>query len=203
MRRGFFLTIDGQGGAGKSTATGLVHKLLTEQGHTVHATTEPTSERLGTIARYHASTYTGHALACLVAADRYHHLRTIRQQLDQDAIVVCDRYVPSSYVLQRMDGVPIEFIEAINADADIPDLAVVLTADPAVTAERIGRRGRRTRFETGVESSQREADLYADAAQYLIRQGYPLVTIDTTDNPAVAVAESIADEIAQRAHVPR
>lgn len=48
-------------------------------------------------------------------------------------IVLCDRYVTSSYVLQRIDAVPIEFIEALNAAADVPDLAVILTAHPAVT----------------------------------------------------------------------
>jgi hypothetical protein len=48
-------------------------------------------------------------------------------------IVVCDRYVASSYVLQRLDDVPIEFVEAINAATDVPDLAVILTAEPNMT----------------------------------------------------------------------
>jgi hypothetical protein len=34
--------------------------------------------------------------------------------------VLCDRYVASSCVLQRLDRVPMEFIEALNADADRP-----------------------------------------------------------------------------------
>lgn len=69
-----------------------------------------------------------HARACLVAADRYHCLATeIRSALAAGKIVLCDRYVASSYVLQHLDGVPIEFIEALNADANRPDLAVILT----------------------------------------------------------------------------
>jgi dTMP kinase len=75
----------------------------------VHTTSEPSHGPLGTLARHGTDTYSGYVLACLVAADRYHHLATdIRPNLAAGRIVVCDRYVPSSYVLQLMDGVPIE-----------------------------------------------------------------------------------------------
>jgi dTMP kinase len=67
-------------------------------------------------------------------------------------------------VLQRMDGVSAEFIAAINAEVDVPDLSVILTVDPAVAARRIDARGTRHRFETGSESSAREAELYAATA---------------------------------------
>jgi dTMP kinase len=127
--RGVFVTVDGLGGAGKSTTVQHLRRYLAEQGHTVHATTEPSYKQLGTLARHGTDTYSGHALACLVSADRYHHLDAeIRPHLAAGRIVVCDRYV-ASYVLQRMDGVPIEFIEAINAAVDVPDLAVILTTE--------------------------------------------------------------------------
>jgi dTMP kinase len=50
-------------------------------------------------------TYRGMALACLVAGDRHHHLATeILPALQAGKIVVCDRYLPSSLVLQVIDG---------------------------------------------------------------------------------------------------
>jgi hypothetical protein len=58
-------------------------------------------------------------------------------RLQAGRIVVCDRYVASAYGLQRMDGVPVEYIDALNADADVSDLAVILTGEPGVTARRI------------------------------------------------------------------
>jgi dTMP kinase len=70
----------------------------------VHVTAQPSHDRFGEIARHGTDTYTGHTVACLVAADRYHHLATqIRPQLAAGRIVLCDRYVASSYVLQRVD----------------------------------------------------------------------------------------------------
>lgn len=169
----------------------------------MHATTEPSHKQLGTIARHGTDTYSGHALACLVTADRYHHLDTeIRPHLAAGRIVVCDRYVASSYVLQRLDGVSVEFIEAINAAAAVPDLAVILIAEPTVAARRIRRRGAHSRFEAGIATSGAEADLYRDAAARLAEHGYPLFIIDTTDTPPAQVTAMIAGRIAQLMGVP-
>lgn len=202
-RRGLFVTLDGLGGAGKSTTTRALHQHLAQQGYPVHTTTEPSQARLGEIARHGTDTYSGYALACLVAADRYHHLATeIRPQLGAGNIVICDRYVASSYVLQCMDGVPIEFIEAINAAADIPDLAVILTADPTVTARRIGRRGAHSRFESGITTSRTEADLCRDTTLRLAERGYPVLTIDTTHTPLAQVTAQITGRITQLAGFP-
>lgn len=201
-RHGYFVTIDGPGGAGKSTTVRLLARILTDRGCSVCATSQPSADQLGTIARYSTARYSGYALACLVAADRYHHQELIRHNRSTGKVVLCDRYVPSSYVLQRMDDVPIEFIEAINAAADVPDLAVFLTADPEVTAARISERGTRTRFENGVHSSRTEAQLYADAIRRLARRGYPVVTLDTTDKTPKAVADVIAEGIAQGMGLP-
>ena len=200
--RGVFVTIDGPGGAGKSTTVQHLHHHLSAHGYTVHATTEPSHAPLGHIARHHTNTYTGHALACLVAADRYHHLATeIRPELAAGRIVLCDRYVPSSYVLQRMDGVPLEFIDAINAAADPPDLAVLLTAEPDALAARIKRRGAHSRFEQGITSSRHEADLYESSA-HLTARGYPLLAIDTTQTPPEQVTKMIASRIGDLAGLP-
>lgn len=202
--RGVFVTVDGPGGAGKSTTTKHLHRYLTAQGFTVQVTTEPSQTLLGDIARHSTKTYSGHALACLVAADRYHHLvAEIRPHLAAGRIVVCDRYVASSYVLQRMDGVPIEFIEALNAAADVPDLAVILMADPMVTARRISERGAHSRFEAGVNTSRAEAELYRDTTVRLAEHGHPLLTLDTTDTPPAQVVAAMAGRIAQLAGLPQ
>lgn len=85
--------------------------------------------------------YRGMAMACLVAADRYHHLATaIRPALTRGTVVICDRYVASSLVLQRLDDIPLETVWVINRLTDRPALPVILAGDPA--ASRAARRHR-------------------------------------------------------------
>jgi dTMP kinase len=206
-QRGVFVSIDGPGGAGKTTLVEHLARWLTDQGHAVHATTEPSHATLGQIARHRTDTYHGHALACLVAADRYQHLASeVRPALAAGKIVLCDRYVASSYVLQRLDGVPIGFIEAINADADQPDLAVILTADPVATTERIVHRGAHTRFETDPDLHLREAELYRDASVRLAAAGSRLLTVDSTAQRPAQIVDHLGPRIAmlaaQRAGLP-
>ena len=53
--------------------------------------------------------------ACVAAADRYYHIeKIIAPALNNRKIVLCDRYVDSSLVLQRIDNVDMDFIWAIN-----------------------------------------------------------------------------------------
>jgi dTMP kinase len=121
----------------------------------VHSTTEPSHGQPGEITRHRTDVYAGHALACLVAADRYHHLSAeIRPKLQAGYIVVCDRYIASSYVLQRMDGVPIDSSRRSTRSPTCRTWQVVLTADPLVTVGRIERRGGHNRFESGLEASR-------------------------------------------------
>src|SRR6185437_411501 len=102
---GLFVSIDGPGGSGKSTTVSLVCQQLTAMGLPVHATTEPSRTPLGNLIRAGTYTYQCMSLACLVAGDRHHHLAAdIRPQLYANSIVISDRYLPSSLVLQRMDG---------------------------------------------------------------------------------------------------
>ncbi|MFI9452542.1 dTMP kinase [Amycolatopsis sp. NPDC052450] len=192
-----FVTLDGPAGVGKTTTTRLLRKFLAQRGYRVHATTEPSHGALGETARHNTEIYRGYTLACLVAADRYHHLETeVRPYLESGHIVVCDRYVASSFVLQRMDEVPLPFIEAINAAADRPDLSIILQAPPAVTAKRVAARGAHDRFHSGEDSSRQESKLYEEAARRLTWWRHPIVAVDTSEASPVDIATYLTGRIA-------
>ncbi|MGY3676793.1 dTMP kinase [Streptomyces sp. TE33382] len=143
-RHGALVTVDGPSGVGKSTTIQALHNELSSRGLVVRQTAEPTTGDVGRFIRAHFSHIRGRALACLVAADRYEHIEhEIQPWLTAGDTVICDRYLPSTLVMQRLDGVPLEFLLALNADVPRPDLAVVLTADPALIARRIADRGPR------------------------------------------------------------
>ncbi|MEV6804666.1 dTMP kinase [Streptomyces sp. NPDC051132] len=194
--RGVFVTLDGPGGVGKSTVKAAVADQLRHAGRAVYATREPTDTPLGSLARHGTDEYRGMAMACLIAADRYQHLTTgIRPALERGDVVVCDRYVASSLVLQVVDGVDRDVVWDLNRHADPPDLSVFLTAHPDVIAERLARRGAHSRYERLPESSLIEFGLYAEAATFLTDRGARVLVLDTTSTGPDGLARTIAGEI--------
>ena len=151
---------------------------------------------LGDLARHAPEHYRGLTLACLVAADRYWHLETgIHPHLAAGEVVVSDRYVPTSMVLQRIDGVDLDFLWQLNAYAPRPDLAVILRADPAVLAARLAARGPHTRFERAPGASQVESRLYQQAAERLEAAGWSLLTVDSTRVAPEEIATTVLARI--------
>lgn|SRR5690606_7262110 len=128
---GFFLVIDGPNSVDTSTVAKLVGATLARCGYPVTIARKPSDGPPGVLARTATHEFRGLALACLVAADRYHHLdQVIRAALRAGNVVVCDRYVPSSLVSQRLAGVNPAFTAQLNQYADTPDLTVILTGGP-------------------------------------------------------------------------
>lgn len=195
-RKGWFVSIDGPSGVGKSTTVQALHDHLTAQGRPARRTVEPTSSALGQFTRSHANQIHGLALACLVAANRYEHIETeIEPALRAGELIISDRYLPSTLVLQQLDGVPLEFLLAVNDRVVLPDLAVILTASPGLIAERIAARGITHRFHLDPTGPSREVELYGDAAAYLMSRGVAVLLLDTGACSPSDVACRIADDI--------
>ena len=200
MHHGFFVAIDGPSGIGKSTLTGLLADRLTAHGCSVTATKEPTATPLGSLARFGTDDYRGLTLACLVTADRYQHLEhEIRPALQAGRLVLCDRYLASSLVLQRLDGVSPEFVWQLNQHADRPDLCIILSGDASRARERAEKRGLYSRFHRGGQVvSMAEAALYATAAAELAEQGFAVLTHNIGTQTAGEAAETLAAAILAR-----
>jgi dTMP kinase len=190
------VSIDGPGGSGKSTVAAITAELLTGHGLAVHETAEPSSTPLGKLIRAGTDEYTGMALACLVAGDRHHHLASeIRPALAARQVVLCDRYVPSSLVLQRMDGISWDVIRQLNDGTDRPGLAVILNGSPEVIAARLNARGGHSRFERQPGSTRTETCLYHEAAERLTREGWPVCVVDVTTRTAHEAAMIVTERI--------
>lgn len=182
MNRGLFVAVDGPGGAGKSTTVAAVAESLRSEGLPVLATAQPSREAIGRLARSGTHEFRGTTLACLVAADRYHHLDTlIRPALARGRLVLCDRYTASSLVLQTgFDKVPEQFVREINRYAQPPDLQLVLTAPAEELRARLRRRGSHGRFEDDPAGAAREVALYDRVCEQLTREGVPTEVVDTS-----------------------
>ncbi|HUZ24516.1 MAG TPA: dTMP kinase [Streptosporangiaceae bacterium] len=194
--RGLFVSLDGPGGTGKTTTAALVRDRLNARGLQVHLTAEPSPAPLGQLIRTSTDTYHGMALACLVAGDRHHHLAAeICPRVEAGAIVLSDRYLPASLVLQRMDGLDWDTIWQLNTPVVVPDLAVIPNADPQILVSRLAARGAHSRFERLAEGPATESRLYHDTAARLASVGWPVCPIDTTASAPDEVAAIVTDRI--------
>lgn len=194
--RGLFVSVDGPSGAGKSTIVRHLAQMLVGSGVAVHVTAEPSDGPIGNLCRELTETVTGHSLACLYAADRYHHIAAeIKPRVDAGQTVISDRYIPSGLVMQRFDGIDPAFLWQLNAEAERPDLAVILEADPEVIAERLNDRGPHNRFQLSPGSSHAEAHFYRQATDRLIEAGFNVLRVDCNSRAPEQAAVLIQDRL--------
>lgn len=179
---GLFIAFDGPNGAGKSTLIEHVSRALLQNRVKVSITKEPTDTSLGDFTRQEAENIKHNSLACLVAADRYNHLNSyVIPLLKNEHVIITDRYILSSLVLQRMDDVDMDFILAINQNVVLPDLQIVVMADPNVIQRRLDERKQLTRFERGNRALQ-ELQFFQKGVEILDELGVKTITIDNSDN---------------------
>lgn len=196
---GMLFAIEGPNGIGKSTAVAGLAERLRGLGFGVHATTEPTSTPLGRLIRSSEAELSGRALALAVAADRAAHLANeIIPALDAEQVVVCDRYVPSSLVLQRIDGLPLEEVWGYNSFAVPATLTLNLVDSPEAIRERLEARGPLSRLEL-VGTAQRELDLYTEAMMFLAGHGWKHLDINCRDQSPAGVVDRMVQAVTDAA----
>lgn len=195
-QRGLFIAIDGPSGVGKTTLTRALCDRLRALGHDVHRTAEPSTGPIGALARMLTDTASGAVLACLYAADRCHHLdEEINPRLAAGQMVVSDRYLASGLVMQRLDGLTYDYLQAVNTHARLPDIAFIVTADTATVRARLTQRGAHNRYQRRSGSIDEELHCYAHAADYLEQRGGNVVRIDTTHLAPELVAAAALNDI--------
>ena len=199
--RGLLVTIEGPNGAGKTSLALAVAAHLGAAGESIHCTRQPSPSPLGDTVRAAERDVTGRALACLVAGDRHYQCETeIIPRLRAGATVLCDRYIESSLVLQRFDGVELDYILQINRGIPRPGLRIQLLATPEVLTERLAQReiAPERRFERGIGPAL-ELELYAEADALLTeREQLPASLFDTSATDADELGAVVADLVLSR-----
>ena len=150
---GFFIAVDGPNGAGKTTIIQSLATHLSKQGYDLYVTCEPTDSDFGKYLRAFAEQNSGISVACMVAADRYEHLKKeIIPALSEGKIVITDRYILYSLILQVMDGVSAKYVMSVNSEIIVPDLQLAVFADEDTLQKRLSGRSELTRFEKECQS---------------------------------------------------
>ncbi len=176
-----FITIEGANGVGKSTVIKELCKKLENEKLSYFLTKEPTNSILGNFAKKSESDLKGISYACLIASDRYYHIETeIIPSLNSYNVIISDRYVESSLVLQALDGVDRDFIWSINSKVLVPDLSIILFGNDKIIKTRIDEREILSRFEKNYTRKQ-EQDLYLSVFNFIKEKKFNAVLIENTD----------------------
>ena len=194
--RGKFVTLDGPAGVGKSTTIDNLQNLLISHEIVSKSITQPSKSEFGQFIRSNAHIYGKEALACMVAADRYDQEQSIIMPSLRDGInIICDRYVPSSFVLQGMDGVDESFIRSINSRVIVPDYSFILTASPDIIETRLNKRGTRHTFKADMGKSAEEVSRYERIIPRLGELGYNTTVINVDTLAPSEVAEALYEGV--------
>jgi len=156
--KGFFITFEGPDGSGKTTQIGMLKDYLSMKGYEVLITREPGGTQVGEQIRNILLDikYSGMDETCemlLYAAARAEHVnKLIKPALIEGKIVLCDRFVDSSYAYQGFGrDLGIEIVEQVNQIAlsgIYPDLTILLNVKPELgLARSITAKGNADRLE--------------------------------------------------------
>lgn len=160
MSQGLFITLEGGDGAGKSTQMNNIEKYFTERGYECIRTREPGGTPIGEALREillnpDNSEMTDVTEMLIYAASRAQHVRErIRPAMAEGKIVICDRFVDSSYAYQKYGRELGEMVVTTNdfaIDGLLPDITFWMDIDPETGRERIG-----TREDSSLDRLERE-----------------------------------------------
>ena len=201
MARGFFLSLDGLDGTGKSMQCRLLTDWLRAQGRRVISCADPGGTAAGDVIR---SLLLGHRGELAVACEAYLFMASraqlvfevIRPALDEGQIVVCDRFLLANVVYQGyaggLDPENVRTMGRLATRGTEPDLTIVLDLPVPVAQQRRGRPADRMERRDGAFHERVRAGFLAEA----MRQPGSITVIDAT--PAVEVVhQRICQEVSR------
>ena len=147
---GFFITLEGGEGSGKTTQINTLAQTLENQGYEVILTREPggtpeaESIRNLLVQRDGGNWNAMAEVLMLFAARAMHIERLIKPALENGAVVICDRFTDSTIAYQGygrgLDIDKIKQIEQLSIDKFVPDITFILDIDVPTGLERAGHR---------------------------------------------------------------
>ncbi len=144
---GLLVVVCGFDGSGKTTQVSKLASYFRGEGKEVLVEKQPTDEyRKDPRVRYFlengGNAADAKVLSLLAAADRLYHIHSVvLPALELGKVVLCDRYIYSSFALFKHRGIPASFLSEINSGIPVPDYAFYLDVPVRMLLDRIEERG--------------------------------------------------------------
>tara|TARA_E500000081_G_scaffold53760_1_gene56779 strand:- start:734 stop:1351 length:618 start_codon:yes stop_codon:yes gene_type:complete len=187
-----FISFEGIEGSGKSTQIELIEELIRTKGYQVKKLREPGTTELGEKIRNiflekTAETVDPFTEALLLYASRKHlDQNFLRQNLNDGAIVIADRYADATLAYQSYGkGLDHNFVKLIHDSSELlsPDLTFYMDISAELSRERI---------------SDREMDrMESESIDFFkkVREGYLQIAHDNPERVVVLDANKTIDEL--------
>lgn len=192
-----FITFEGPEGAGKTTILARIAERLKQQ-FDVLVTREPggikIAEEIRTVILNpnHINMHERTEALLYAAARSQHYYERVAPAIQQNKIVICDRFIDSSLAYQGYArGLGIEEVKKINEFAIgqiMPDCTILFDLDPAIGLERITTNNR--------ESNR--LDKESLAFHMKVREGYLKVAEMYPNRIVIINAEDTIDKVEQQ-----
>lgn len=147
ITRGYFITVEGSDGVGKSTQIHNIENYFLKLGYEVQLTREPGGTRIGDKLRGILLDVSNDEMnemteMLIYAASRAQHIKElIEPSLKKGKIVISDRYIDSSIAYQgygrRLGEDAVKIVNEYASFGLIPDLTFWLDLDPELGRKRI------------------------------------------------------------------
>lgn len=175
MKSSLFVSVEGCNASGKSfVVKNISEKLIKSFGIQSTVTKQPTA--------YFKRSYensSGDYLLEKIIEDRLLFVESILPVLlAQNTVVICDRYIESTLVYQRMDGYSLEELWSLNQHFPIPDLTIIVNCPNQVRWERLKNRKNISRFEQQIYRNL-EQEYYSQAYTFLQSKKFNYLDIDS------------------------
>ncbi|MDA8395813.1 MAG: dTMP kinase [Candidatus Dormibacteraeota bacterium] len=194
-RGGFFITVEGMDGSGKTTHVGRLAEALSHDGHQVQVVRDPGTtalgERLRSLLLEPSADWRLEPLAevALFLAGRVQlAAEVVAPALATGKVVIADRFLDSSLVYQGARGVPWEAILELHRICGVevtPDLTLILDLEAEVARARRADRLTLDRLEASPTAYHEK-----------VRRGYLEIARHFPERVVVVSATRGADEVA-------
>ncbi len=201
--KGYFISVEGGDGSGKSTQIRNIEAYLRERGKEVLLTREPggtpVAEKIRTlILDPENRTLTGRAEMLLYAASRAQHIEEkILPALEAGKVVLSDRFTDSSIAYQaygRGLGDMVAEVNRIATGGKVPDLTIFLNITPAAGMARKNQQDGHVLDRLELEQAAFHERVYAGYLALVQESGGRIADIDA-DRPAEEVFADIRAQL--------
>lgn len=181
---GYFITLEGGEGAGKSTQAKLLFERLEKEGHDVLLTREPGgtkgAEAMRELLLFGQCDFSLRSEIMAHFTARCDHVdQVIRPALQQGKIVICDRYIDSTltyqgYGIGKENSEILQFIQNLSQLINLqPDLTFVFTLPYEIMKQRCQERNRqKAQNNLGQEQKIDHYEKLDDAFHHRVLKGF-------------------------------